>query len=257
MKQPRTHFKGVIAVFFICLIAFGGTLWIYRHRTDEVIVPPLPPAKPYTNNKPPQSETPPVAQPSPASASLAEVNLAIPFVSQAPKKNWDAYHEDFCEEASALMVAHYITNKPVTSLDDIDKELFQINDFEQTTFGFSKDTDAAFTARILKEHYHLDKVTLLENPTIDDIKKNLTAGKAILVPVAGRMLKNPHFSGAGPLYHMFVIKGYTSDGHFIANDPGTQFGANYLYSFERIMNAMHDWNDGNVEQGKKVIIIVG
>lgn len=253
MKQKYSRFKIILLLFFVLITVSAGT-WAYRHFENRISKPTLPQALPYTQNSSAQPE--PTEKTSPG-AARTEVNLAIPFVSQAPKKNWDADHEEFCEEASSLMVAHYINSEPVTSPDATDKELFQIKDFEQTTFGFFKDTNAEYTVRILKEFYHLDKVTTLENPTIDDIKNSLTEGKAILVPAAGRMLKNPHFSGAGPLYHMIVIKGYTSDEQFITNDPGTQFGADYLYPFERIMNAMHDWNDGTVDQGKKVIIIVG
>ncbi len=247
----------IIYTLFFILIAVSATVWVYRYFIFRTPAPILPPASPYTQTDTPPPAAPTAAQPPKPATLLVEVNLAIPFVSQAPKKNWDPDHEEFCEEASALMAAHYINGTPIESVDAADQELLKIKDFEMATFGFFKDTDADFTVRILKEYYHIDAVTTLDNPTVDDIKNNLAAGKTILVPAAGRMLKNPHFTGQGPLYHMIVLKGYTSDGQFITNDPGTQFGADYLYPFERIMTAMHDWNNGNVEQGKKVIIIVG
>ena len=89
------------------------------------------------------------------------------------------------------------------------------------------------------------------------MKKALSENKAILIPVAGRMLGNPYFQSPGPIYHMLVIKGYTKDGDFITNDPGTRNGENYIYSPEVIMNALHDWNSVDMNKGAKVIVIVG
>ncbi len=57
---------------------------------------------------------------------------------------------------------------------------------------------------------------------------------------------------------MLVIKGYTADGKFITNDPGTRRGADFLYSAATLLNANHDWRaDGKVDRGRKVVLIVG
>ncbi len=258
MKRKQNRFK-IIGILLVALSITVGAqaMRLFRHISITPKSTTLPTATPYIEKKIPLPPKPSAIHQPPTYQLPSQINLAVPFVSQAPKKNWDADHEEFCEEASSLMAAHYIQNIPVASPDAADSELLQIKTFEETAFGFFKDTDADFTVRILKEFYHLDKVTTLNNPTIEDIKTNLAANKTVLVPAAGRMLGNPHFSGQGPLYHMIILKGYTADGNFITNDPGTQFGADYVYSFSRIMNAMHDWNDGNVNQGKKVIIIVG
>ena len=37
------------------------------------------------------------------SITTEEINLDIPFTSQAPSLNWDQPYQDFCEEASILM----------------------------------------------------------------------------------------------------------------------------------------------------------
>ena len=52
-----------------------------------------------------------------------------------------------------------------------------------------------------------------------------TRGVPVLLPAAGRLLRNPYFSGQGPLYHMLVVKGYTRDGKIITDDPGTRLAA--------------------------------
>ena len=128
-------------------------------------------------------------------------NLAIPFTTQAPGANWDADHEEFCEEAAMLMY----------------------------------------------------------------IKTAIAAGHPVIIPSAGRELGNPNFTGEGPIYHNLVIRGYTADGKFITNDPGTRKGEQYVYEQSVIMNAIHDWvpagdrtiaANGSVATGRRVVLEV-
>jgi len=155
------------------------------------------------------------------------------------------------------MAVSYINNTTITNIEFADQKLFEIKDFEEKRFGYYKDTGAEDTAIILREMYKIEKVTVIYNPTIEIIKKALNEKKVIIIPAAGRQLGNPHYQSPGPLYHMLVIKGYTKNGDFITNDPGTRWGKNYIYSSEVIMNAIHDWNGGDVENGSKVMIVVG
>mgnify|MGYP001618174552 FL=1 len=69
------------------------------------------------------------------------------------------------------------------------------------------------------------------------------------------MLPNPHFRNGGPEYHTLVIRGYTEDS-FITNDPGTQFGENFLYKYSDLMNSIHDWNEGDVKNGKRLVLVI-
>lgn len=188
----------------------------------------------------------------------SEVNLAVPFTPQAPHANWDDPYGEFCEEASVLMAISYINGEKIPTPEDADAKMLAIKAFEEKRFGYYADTTAAETAIILKEFYNYKNVRLIDNPTPADFKEALAAGKLVIVPMAGRMLGNPYFQTPGPLYHMLVIKGYTEDGKFITNDPGTRRGADFLYAAKTIMDAMHDWHgDKHIERGKKVAIIVG
>ncbi len=190
----------------------------------------------------------------------AEVNLKVPFTSQAPHANWEDPYGEFCEEASALMAAYYLQNKPIPSASLADQELLKVKSFEEGWFGYYKDTTAKETATILKEHFAVpdSKLQLVSRPNIQQIKEFLAAGKIVLVPAAGRMLPNPNYTAPGPVYHMIVIKGYTKDGQFITNDPGTRKGADFLFDFNYVMDAMHDWNgSSDIIYGDKVILVVG
>ena len=130
-------------------------------------------------------------------------------------------------------------------------------DFEVKRFGYHRDTNVEEVAIVFREFYGIKAIKIVNDPTVEDIKKSLTEKKAVVVPAAGRQLYNPYFTPPGPLYHMLVIKGFTKDGKFITNDPGTRNGANFIYKSDVLMNAIHDWNGGDVVNGKKVIIVVG
>lgn len=240
----------------IVILGLGYVLYTERATFHSWIarVNPTPSASATPTPAPYTSRTP-VASSSPVAAA---VNLDVPFTSQAPFKIWDEDHEEFCEEAAALMAASYVKgDNSITDPAIADAKLYDIKAWEMATFGYFKDTTAAETARILKEYLGISKTEIVSNPSINDIKSLLNQGRVVLVPSAGRLLGNPNFSGQGPLYHMVVVKGYTKTGQFITNDAGTRKGADYIYETSVIMNAMHDWNGGDVLNGTKVVIVVG
>ncbi|MEK7130214.1 MAG: C39 family peptidase [Patescibacteria group bacterium] len=184
----------------------------------------------------------------------AEINLKVPFTAQAPHANWELPYGEACEEASALMV-HYFYQKKTFTKEMADSEIKKLVDFQTKKYGFYKDSTADETARFIKDYLKYKKVRVLQ-ATIGAIKQELAAGRPVIVPAAGRLLGNPNFRRPGPLYHMLVVKGYTKDGKFITNDPGTRKGANYVYDQKVLMNAIHDWNGGDVNNGKKLIIVI-
>ncbi|TAL50267.1 hypothetical protein EPN81_03190 [Patescibacteria group bacterium] len=185
-------------------------------------------------------------------------NLAVPFTSQAPNGNWDEPYQEACEEASVYMVHAYFSGMDEGQIpaSTADEALLQIVAFEMELFGFYKDTTAEKTG-VFTELLYGHTYELLHDPTVEEIQRKLVQGHPIVVPAAGRLLGNPYFTAPGPLYHMLVIRGYTEDGQFIVNDPGTYRGEAYLYDFDTIMNAMHDWNDGEeITEGKKVVLVL-
>jgi len=187
----------------------------------------------------------------------AEINLAVPFAAQAPYRIWDAVHEETCEEASLLMVdAYYKKIKKITPAT-AEAGLLKLVDYQKKIFGFFEDTDAAQTARLLKDYFGYKNVAVTYNINIEDIKKELAAGRPVIVPAAGKLLGNPYFRGGGPDYHMLVIKGYTKDGFFITNDPGTRRGADYLYKFDKLYQAIDDWDSQKAAlSGRKAMIVI-
>lgn len=190
---------------------------------------------------------------------MGEINLAVPFTVQAPTGDWSQPYQDACEEASVLMVKEYYAKSGIKLInaDTATKEILTMVAFQDETVGFNRDTTSAETAKFAEAVYNLGTSEILVNPTLDQLKERLNKGQPIIVPVAGRLLKNPYFTSPGPLYHMIVIRGYTKNNQFIVNDPGTKRGNAFLYSFDTIMHAIHDWNgDADILEGKKLVLIL-
>lgn len=184
-----------------------------------------------------------------------EFNLAVPFTSQAPTGNWDPVHEDTCEEASFLMVVEFYSGRAAGKMDPayVDPKLLEMV-AQQTASGLGYSISAQQSVDFIEQYYGLT-AKILDNPTVDQIKQLIVAGKPVLVPAAGRKLGNPFFMGDGPLYHMLVLRGFTQDA-FIANDPGTRNGENYSYTTQTIMDALGDWNNGDPNVGAKRIVYI-
>lgn len=184
-------------------------------------------------------------------------NLAVPFTSQAPEANWEMPYQEACEEASVLMVHAFYDNVAPGKIPTktADEELLKMVEFENTIFGYYEDTSAEQTAIFISQFYGYGRVDVIENPTVDQIKTHISEGRPVILPAAGQQLGNPNFTSPGPLYHMLVIRGYTQDS-FITNDPGTRNGEAYVYKITKLMSAMHDWNGGDVEHGRKVVIVI-
>lgn len=196
----------------------------------------------------------PKEEPKPSEVIQETVNLNIPFTSQAPSGNWDLPFKEACEEASILMVNKFYEGRSFVSAAESESDIKKMVEFEESR-GLSVDMDAEETAKVMKEYLGYQNVRVVYDITVQDIKKELSQGKPVIVPAAGRMLGNPYYRQPGPPYHMLVVKGYTSS-KFITNDPGTRHGKDFTYDFDTFYNAIHDWNNGNVEQGRKAMIVV-
>lgn len=181
------------------------------------------------------------------------VNLPVPFTSQAPEANWDQPWQDACEEAAILMLDAHIKGyglSPIFARDEILK-MVAWQDAKQWGHSISLEQIKQFVG----EYAHLRDARIIENPTVNDLKRLLAQGKPILAVADGKALPNPYFRNGGPVYHALIIRGYTEDS-FITNDPGTRFGENFMYKYDDIMNAIHDWNEGDVKNGKPAVLVV-
>jgi len=263
MKILNFKFKIIITVFIVLavVLAYFNRSYI-RDIIFEIQKPAVPRPLPAISYQPSAISQQPsavadqtVRKESQMPVLPDEINLDVPFTPQAPFAVWDFFHDNACEEAAVLMVGHFWQNLPIKSPADAERELYALRDLEEKIFGYSKDTTAEETARFMQEFYGFKKVEVRYNITIDDIKAEVGMGYPVILPLDGHGPLNPYFRGNGPDYHMLVVKGYTKDGKFVVNDPGTKRGKDYVYDEEYLYNAIHDWNGGDVANGQKAMIV--
>lgn len=181
------------------------------------------------------------------------LNIAMPFYSQAPYGNWDYPWQEACEEASVLLVANLYKEMELDR-EEFNEELLRLVDWEIEYFGAYEHTTIEQTAEMMELQYGL-KTVIHEYPTFEDIQAILNEGHLIIAPFAGKFLGNPNFRNGGPIYHMLVIKGYDAENlQIVTHDVGTRNGADYVYEWTVIENALHDWHEENMLLGDKQII---
>lgn len=190
-----------------------------------------------------------------------EINLNVLFYSQAPYSDWGMPYQEACEEASLLLAYYYATNQHDVTREAFQQDLLNIIDFENGYFGDYKHTTIAQTAEIATIYLNFTNYEIINDPTVDQLKAFLAAGDVIVTPFAGRYLGNPYFTGEGPIYHNLVIRGY-DETYFITNDVGTRHGENFIYEYDVLLNALHDWHDSaayedeGILRGAKTVLII-
>ena len=182
-----------------------------------------------------------------------KASVKVPFTTQAPLANWDALHEEACEEASLIMYHHFIVGTDITSTNSAENEIQDLVTFEGQN-GYAVDVTVEQLNEIANKYYGMKTGRVIKNATIDDIKREVASGRPVIIPAAGKMLDNPNFKNGGPKYHNLVIKGYDKDG-WITNDPGTRKGEYFRYTFDNLYNAIHDWDSGDITNGAKNVLV--
>lgn len=192
----------------------------------------------------------PAATTKPASLPI-NVNIKVPFISQAPFAVWEALHEDACEEASILMIEHMKNGTPTDNKQSVENEITSLVTWEEEK-GYGPSITLEDLSMIATKKFGLKGS--IKAATTGEIKTELAAGNPVIVGAAGKILPNPNFRNGGPNYHMLVIKGYNST-QFITNDPGTRFGENFVYTYNDLYNAIHNWDSNNILNGSKKYLV--
>lgn len=239
-KQRNNYRRGYAAVIVVTvLFAASAMVWFGRGRINDLWYSLRAPSVPYEVG--PARTTPAVTfgpratqEPQPL-----EINLAVPFSSQAPHGNWDLPYQETCEEASAMLVNGFWKGRSFTP-DSANVELLDLVEWSKNRFGFYFHTTVEQTAVILREFYGYRDVRVFHDITLKDIKREVSAGRPVIIPAAGRELGNRFFRQPGPVYHMLVVKGFMADGTIITNDVGTRRGHNFVYDEDVFFNAIHD-----------------
>lgn len=193
--------------------------------------------------------------PSTPAVRPTSINWPVPFTAQAPLAIWDADHEEYCEEAAALMAGRYFRGQSIGTPEEAEVALQSLRDWQVEHWGFFESTTAEETAQMIRDVYSLT-VELDRELGLEHFKELLAGGALILVPADGRALHNPYYKQPGPVYHMLVVRGYTSNDRIITNDPGTKHGQSFIYNYNQLVNAIGDYNNGQPSSGEKVVLVV-
>lgn len=200
-------------------------------------------------------QTPPASDP-PKEDKFAipdTFDLPVKFVPQAPFAIWDELHKEACEEAAMIAAVKYLKNEDLNK-QIMENEILALVKWEKEN-GYKIDLTAFESVEILKNYFNIDAQAVRE-VAVERIKQELALGNLVITPHAGRELGNPYYRQPGPRYHFLVIRGWDKD-EFITNDVGTKRGEGYKYKYDTITETMHDWNDGQVEAGERIMIVIG
>ena len=183
---------------------------------------------------------------------LENAYLKVPFVCQAPfqtEANW-VFHEESCEEAALIQVHYYLEGTTNPSAQESHDTILDMIAWQEVNFGEHKDLYANDMKIFIRDYYGYpdEDIKIIYDAEIIDIKKAVSQGYPIIVPIMGDILRNPYYPYPG--YHMLTIIGYTPES-IITNDVGTKRGADYKYDYNTLYNAVSDW-----ETGRKAAIVI-
>ena len=123
---------GIVFIPFFILISFCGFRFIKSHQsnsvtTSETSIPEI------VSTDSASGISTPITQNSQVISNLlpAKIYIDVPFASQAPLFVWDSLHEDACEEASLLMLKHFINKTQIISPQSFEDEILGVIYFEQ------------------------------------------------------------------------------------------------------------------------------
>ncbi|MDD3887486.1 MAG: C39 family peptidase [Patescibacteria group bacterium] len=192
-------------------------------------------------------------------------DLEVPFTCQAPYQNWAEPWQEACEEASLMMIDHYLKGEYFNQempKNVANQEILDMVDWQMQNWGGHYDLKAENIAKLAKEYYGYKNVEVKYDIMIDDIKEEVAKGNPVLVPTAGQLLANPHFTAPGPVYHNLVVVGFDENG-FITNDPGVWQGFKFRYTFDNLFDSIHDFIDGTsksnpypILNGRKAMVVI-
>ncbi len=193
--------------------------------------------------------------------------LDVKFYSQFPLdmatwKKYDEPYQNFCEEASLLNWYYYLVwIKP--DLKQYNKDLLKLKEIEDLILdNWYKHTSIEETLKILiafQENNQKIFWEIIKNPTIEDIKENISKWNLIIAPLFWKWLTNPYFKNWWPVYHNLLIKWYTGQ-NFIVNEVWISKWDSFRYKQEEIMKNIHNFDKSlypeNFQEWEKEILIL-
>lgn len=115
---------------------------------------------------------------------------------------------------------------------------------EDKLFGSNSDTNATRTQKLITDYTSFE-ATIVRNPTLEDIKNQISGGHPVISLHYGYDLNNPlhSYRRGGSSYHMMVLTGFDDEKQILyANDPELPGQLDYAYPYATIMASLRDFN---------------
>jgi len=183
------------------------------------------------------------------SPKAAEID--VPFTSQAPQGDWSQPWQDACEETSIYMVASFYADDPIKREEAV-RRIREILKVKNEAIKVSYDESLETIAALIDELGMPWTTELKLDPTPEELKAEIAAGRPVIVPVYAPELRIPYYQAE---YHVLVLTGYDDGlGQFIVNDPGTASGEGLRFDQDVFMAAIHDLNPRDKDAGRKAVL---
>jgi hypothetical protein len=179
-----------------------------------------------------------------ATSSTEIVKLSVPFIIEIPDGTWTGPWKNACEEASMAMVDQYYQGVSTIGRQASKKIMLPIFAYQDAVWGTNADSNAARTAKIIEAKLDF-KATIKRNPTLEEIKNELRAGRPVMSFHYAKYLPNPghRFRVNGSYFHVMVLSGFDeTTQEFISEDPGAENGLDYRYKYDKLMATLGDYN---------------
>jgi hypothetical protein len=134
------------------------------------------------------------------------------------------------------------------------EQILKILAIKEMSFGESKDESMERIAEIVNLAELPWQATVSINPLLNDIKKEIAAGRPVIVPIDARLLQNSPYKGELD-YHVLIISGYDdARQEFIVQDPGTKGGKDDRYDYQNFYSAINDFLPNATPSGRKAVL---
>jgi hypothetical protein len=183
--RPRIALAVALVAVLVVGAAGGGYYYWRKHRPIPPAVAPKTAVILHAPSSPTPEATPvPTAPPTPTPLPTS-VRLAVPFTSQAPFRNMDRAHEEYCEAAAVLMIGDYYKHdqRSVIPPGEADRDMTAIVAYERQTFPGILDLPLNEVATTGAAKFAMDGTV---EPAPSDpqlIKQYLAAGWPVVIPV--------------------------------------------------------------------------
>ncbi len=182
-----------------------------------------------------------LSSPTPTTTSA---NLEVPFTPEVPDGQWVAPWNNACEEAAVTMVDAWYKGEEELTKVKAKALMRQLFAWQDARYGGNADSNAERTQEIIAANTSFS-ATIVRNPTIEDIKEELAAGRPVIGFHYGYTLNNPQhrWRQGGSYFHVMVLVGFDDEKEeFIVNDSALEKGLDYRYSYATIMDSLHDFD---------------